>query len=111
MNLPLETTPAAVKQRLDAGEKLLLLDCREPHEHALTAIPGAEFIPMREIPAALPDLEAKAEDATVIVVCHHGVRSLMVVDWLRGQGVPNCQSLTGGIDRWSLEVDPAVARY
>jgi adenylyltransferase/sulfurtransferase len=111
MSLPLEVTPADVKRRLDAGEKLILLDCREPSEQALTAIPGAELIPMREIPAALTDLEAKAEDAALVVFCHHGVRSLMVVDWLRGQGVANCQSMTGGIDRWSLEVDPAVARY
>ena len=111
MTLPLEVTPAEVKRRQEAGEKLLLVDCREPNEHALTALAGADLIPMREIPAALSDLEAKAEDATLVVVCHHGVRSLMVVDWLRNQGVANCQSMTGGIDRWSLEVDPAVARY
>lgn len=111
MSLPLEVTPAEVKRRLDAGERLVLLDCRERNEHALTAIAGAELLPLREIPAALPDLEAKAEDATLIVFCHHGVRSLMAVDWLRSQGVANCQSMTGGIDRWSLEVDPAVPRY
>jgi len=45
------------------------------------------------------------------VFCHHGVRSLSVVDWLRRQGVENCQSMAGGIDRWSLEIDPAVRRY
>ena len=109
--LPLEITPRDVKQRLDSGEKLALIDVREPGEFQLARIPGAELIPMRTIPAQLQRLEAAADDSTLVVFCHHGVRSLNVVNWLREQGVASCQSMAGGIDRWSIEIDPAVPRY
>jgi rhodanese-related sulfurtransferase len=66
---------------------------------------------MRTIPAELQRLEALADEASVIVYCHRGVRSLQVVNWLREQGLATCQSMAGGIDRWSLEVDPKVPRY
>jgi len=66
---------------------------------------------MRDIPASLQQLEAKADEATLIVFCHHGVRSLNVAHWLREQGVAACQSMSGGIDAWSALVDPAVPRY
>jgi len=59
----------------------------------------------------LQRLEAAADDAMLVVFCHHGVRSLQVVNWLRQQGVENCQSMSGGIDLWSLNVDPQVPRY
>jgi rhodanese-related sulfurtransferase len=111
MSAPLEIQPQEVKRRLDAGEKLHLIDVREPHEHALARIEGAQLIPMRAVPAELQDLEARAEQATLIVYCHHGVRSLHVVNWLREQGIEACQSMTGGIEAWSLAVDPSVPRY
>jgi len=109
--LPLETTPQDVKRRLDSGEKLFLIDVREPAEFALARLEGAELIPMRTVPAELSRLDALAEDATLVVYCHHGIRSLNVVHWLREQGVTNCQSVSGGIDCWSLAVDPSVPRY
>ncbi len=109
--LPLETSPQDVQQRIDAGELLVLVDVREAEEFAVTRIEGATLIPMRSIPANLEQLEAKARNATLIVFCHHGVRSLNVVDWLREQGVSNCQSMAGGIDNWSAIVDPSVPRY
>lgn len=109
--MPLEITPQDVKQRLDAGEKLLLIDVREPHEFALARLAGAELVPMRTVPAELPRLDALAEEGTLVVYCHHGVRSLNVVNWLREQGVEACQSMAGGIDRWSREIDPRVPRY
>ncbi len=109
--LPLEITPQDVKRRLDAGEKLHLIDVREPQEYALARIEGSELIPMRSVPAALQNIEARADDGAVIVCCHHGVRSLNVVNWLREQGVEACQSMAGGIDAWSLTIDPAVPRY
>jgi rhodanese-related sulfurtransferase len=107
---PIEITPRELKLRLDK-EKLCLIDCREPGEYQICRIEGAELIPMREIPAGLQHIEAAADDADVVIYCHHGVRSLQVAYWLREQGVDNCTSLSGGIDRWSLEVDPAVPRY
>ena len=111
MVFPMEVQPSEVKRRLDAGEKLHLIDVREPHEFAQARIEGAELIPMRTVPAALQSLDARADEAPLIVYCHHGVRSLNVVNWLREQGIEACQSMTGGIDAWSLTVDPAVPRY
>ena len=110
-NLPMETSPAEIKLRLDNGEPLFLIDVREPAELQLARIDGAELIPMRTIPASLQQLEAKADEGTLVVFCHHGVRSLQVVNWLREQGVPACQSMAGGIDRWSATVDSRVPRY
>jgi rhodanese-related sulfurtransferase len=109
--LPIETTPQDIQRRVADGEKLLLIDVREPNEFQAARISGAELIPMRTIPAQLPRLEAASDDATLIVYCHHGIRSLNVVNWLREQGVSGCQSMAGGIDRWSLEIDPSVPRY
>ncbi len=109
--LPLETTPQDIQRRLAAGEKLLLIDVREPAEFQVARIPGAELIPMRTVPAQIQRLEAAARRTTLIVYCHHGVRSLNVVNWLREQGVSGCQSMAGGIDRWSLQIDPSVPRY
>jgi rhodanese-related sulfurtransferase len=111
MSTPFEITPAEVQRRLAAHEKLTLIDVREPAEFQTARIPGAELIPMRTIPAALQRLEAAADTTALVIFCHHGVRSLNVVNWLREQGVAGCQSMAGGIDRWSLEIDPAVPRY
>ena len=105
----LEITPHEVKQRLDAGEKLRLIDVREPFEFQQARIEGSELIPMRSVPQALPSLDTEA--APLIVFCHHGMRSLQVVSWLREQGVERCSSMAGGIDRWSLEIDSTVPRY
>jgi len=107
--IPLEITPLEVKQRLDSGEKLRLIDVREPFEYQQAHIDGSELIPMRAVPQTLPSLES--EEATLIVFCHHGMRSLQVVSWLREQGLERASSMAGGIDRWSLEIDPAVPRY
>jgi rhodanese-related sulfurtransferase len=109
--LPFEITPQEVQRRLQAGEKLALLDVREPGEFQLARIGGAELIPMRTIPAELSRLDAQADETPLIVFCHHGMRSLNVVTWLREQGVGACQSMEGGIDRWSLLIDPGVPRY
>ena len=109
--LPMEASPQDVQRRIDAGESLALIDVREPEEFAITGIEGATLIPMRHIPANLQQLEAKADHETLIVFCHHGVRSLNVVNWLRQQGVNACQSMAGGIDAWSALVDSSVPRY
>ena len=108
-NLPLEISPAAVQERLSQGSACRLIDVREPDEHAVCHIEGAQLIPMRTIPQNLKQLD---DDGPLLVIfCHHGVRSLSVVDWLRRQGLENCQSMAGGIDRWSLQIDAAIPRY
>lgn len=106
--MDLEITPREVKAMLDRSAHIRLIDVREPEEHAVCHIEGAELIPMRIIPQHLQNLD---DDSYLCVFCHHGVRSLSVVDWLRRQGVERCQSMAGGIDRWSLEIDPSVPRY
>lgn len=109
MSTPFEITVSEVKRRLDAGEVLNLIDVREPEEHQICRIGDATLIPMRQISQQLERLEEAT--APLIVFCHHGVRSLNVVAWLREQGWPDCQSMAGGIDAWSREVDPGVPRY
>jgi rhodanese-related sulfurtransferase len=105
----LEIDPTEVKRRLDSGESLRMLDVREPFEHQQASIQGAELIPMRAVPQSLDKL--RTGDGLLVVFCHHGMRSLQIVEWLRRQGVENCTSMAGGINRWSLEIDPAVPRY
>lgn len=109
MPLPVEINVAAVKQMLDAGEKFTLLDVREPHEIATAAIAGSVRIPMRQVPSRLAELGDQA--GRIVVHCHHGGRSLRVTQLLRQQGYEQAQNMSGGIDAWSLEVDPAVPRY
>lgn len=109
--LPVEVMPLEVKARMDAGAPMYLIDVREPREHQQASIAGAELMPMRTVPANLQKIEAKAESGDVVVFCHHGIRSLQVANWLREQGIETCQSMMGGIDRWSLEVDPNIPRY
>ena len=106
-----EISPQDVRRLLDSGDLVVLIDVREPEEHQLARLEEARLIPMRTVPAELTSLEAAADDARLVVFCHHGVRSLNVVSWLRQHGVASCQSMTGGLDRWSLEIDPAIPRY
>ncbi len=81
---------------------------REPAEHAVARIDGAVLVPMREIPGRTAELDPEGR---IVVFCHHGARSAMVVDWLRRNGFSGAVNLSGGIDAWSCEVDPAVPRY
>ncbi len=104
----LQISPAEVKQRLDRGDAILLVDVREPWEHQLCRIEGAKLIPLGSLAANVASLEAADE---VVFYCHHGMRSLDAAAWLRGQGVEGAKSMAGGIERWSREVDPQVPRY
>jgi len=107
---PLEIDCLATKARLDAGDDLLLLDCREPDEYATAKISQATLVPMSELAARVAELESH-KHKPIIVHCHHGGRSLRVAKWLREQGFPHTQSMAGGIDAWSLQIDPDVPRY
>jgi len=104
----LEITAPELKERLNAGERILLIDVREPWEYEVCRIEGAKLIPMTTIPANLQSLDV---EEPVVCYCHHGMRSLDVAVWLQKQGVESARSLAGGIDRWSAEVDPRVPRY
>ena len=107
---PLEIDPRSVKQKLEDGERFVLLDCRERDEYAIVRIAGAELWPMSEISDQLPRL-AKHRDQEIVVYCHHSLRSLQVAVWLRQQGYLQVSSLAGGIDRWAVEIDPGLPRY
>ncbi|MBI5136484.1 MAG: sulfurtransferase [Nitrospirae bacterium] len=97
-----------IKARLDSGDELFLLDVREPSERAFCAIGGSAHIPMGEIPARLAELD---RDREIVVYCHHGVRSFQVAAFLVGRGFGRVVNLAGGIDAWSLSIDPSVPRY
>ena len=104
-----ELTAEEVKRKLDAGDTFTLVDVREPWEFETAKISGAKLIPMGEVPSRAHQ-ELDPEDH-IVVVCHHGVRSMNVTVWLRQQGFENVQSMRGGIDAWSRTVDPKVPVY
>lgn len=106
-----EVSPLEVEARRANRESLCLIDVREEFEWNLCRIEGANLVPMNAIPGRLAELAEQAARTPLIVYCHHGVRSLHAVNWLQGNGVLNCRSMAGGIERWSLDVDPAVPRY
>lgn len=101
--------PLEVKRLLDSGASVVLLDVRQPDEHAFCALPGSVLIPLGELPARVAELDPS--DDLVVVYCHHGVRSLRGAAILTQAGFPNVASMAGGIDRWSQAVDPTVPRY
>jgi adenylyltransferase/sulfurtransferase len=94
----------------ERGEPHLLLDVREPAEWETAHIEGATLVPLRELPARLPEL-AEWKDRHVIAQCHSGVRSARACEFLREAGFTRVENLVGGIDAWSLTVDPGVPRY
>ena len=95
----------ALKKR---GETFTLLDVREPWEYEKSRIEGSKHIPMGEVPTRVQQMDPEEH---IIVVCHHGMRSLSVTNWLRQQGYENVQSMRGGIDGWARTVDPKVPIY
>lgn len=98
-----------VQRRLAGDDPPRLVDCREPFEFETVQLDGAELIPMNDTPARIDDYRAPGKPT--VVYCHHGMRSLNVVAWLRSQGVEDVWSLAGGIDHWSLAIDPSKPRY
>lgn len=109
MKTPTQLSVTQLRDALAAGEKLVLLDVREPQELALASLPGAVHIPMGDIRYRMDELDP---DARTVVMCHHGVRSWHVANFLVERGdFSEVQNLAGGIDAWSLDVDPSVPRY
>ena len=107
--MDLEITVDQLKALLATEHPPLLLDVREPWEHATAHIEPSTLIPMNDIPGrAHQELD---EEAPIVVLCHHGMRSLSVASWLRQQGFDKAQSVSGGIDAWSRTIDPTIPRY
>lgn len=108
--VPIEVDCTTVKKRLDAGDDFLLIDCREREEYQAVHIEQAQLIPMSELTDRLAELEPHRQ-RDIVVHCHHGGRSMRVTNWLRSQGFPRVQNMAGGIDAWSVEIDPSLPRY
>ena len=102
-----EIAPRELQAVRDRGD-VVVLDVREPHEHAIARIEGARLIPLGTLPARIGELDSSQP---IVVYCHHGVRSKMALDFLRRAGFAKLQHLKGGIDAWSRDVDPTVSRY
>ena len=109
-DLPLEISVTEVKCLLDEQADFVLLDCREQGEWELVKIDGARLLPMSEMQARVAELLPHTEDH-VVVYCHHGMRSLQVTQWLLSQDFKQCQSMAGGIDAWSSDIDDSLPRY
>jgi rhodanese-related sulfurtransferase len=106
---PLEITVEETKRLLDeTPDAVMLIDVREPFEVETCRINGAESIPMRQIPEQVGSLP---KDKHLLIHCHHGGRSLRVTQYLRANGYEAVTNVGGGIDAWSLQIDPSVPRY
>ena len=109
---PLELTAVEVRRLLHESHpgESVVLDCRTPEEHATAKIAGAILLPMQELPERIGELEVW-RGKQIFVHCHHGVRSAQAIGFLRGLGFTRLENLSGGIDRWSQEVDAQTPRY
>lgn len=105
---PLEVSVEEAHRQLTGAHPPVLIDVREPDEHAICSIAGAKLIPMGMVPQRLAEIP---QDVPVLIHCHHGGRSLRVTQFLRAKGYSKASNVKGGIDAWSLKVDPKVARY
>jgi rhodanese-related sulfurtransferase len=103
-----DITVGELKRRLDQGEPLAILDVREPWEWDICRIPDSLFIPLNRLPGSLENLP---KDSPLVVLCHHGVRSRMAVDWLQANGVKQVLNLAGGIDAWARQIDCQMKVY
>ena len=98
----------AASEKIRGGSGVGLLDVREPFEHQIVSLEGAELIPLDQLPEQWQRLDPQQE---LIVYCHTGVRSAHAVEWLRKQGFDKAVNLAGGIEAWANEVDPSIPRY
>jgi rhodanese-related sulfurtransferase len=103
-----EISAGQVKAMLKHGDQFTLLDVREPWELEKARLEASKNIPMGDVPMRVQELDPEEH---IVVMCHHGVRSLSVTNWLRQQGFEKVQSMRGGIDGWARTVDPKVPLY
>ena len=102
--------PQQLKDKLDAGESVVLIDVRQPEEYAICHLAGSQLIPLGELNQRASEVEVPA-GASLVVYCHHGVRSLSGAGLLAQAGHTHVYSLAGGIDAWSRLIDSSVRRY
>ncbi len=104
----LNLSPPEVKAKLDKAEKIVFLDVREDWEVAINRLDGAVHIPLGVLGQRFAELKPEDE---IIVYCHMGVRSLKATRFLKEKQFKNVKNLAGGIDAWSMQIDPKVPRY
>ena len=104
----IEITPTELKSSFDKGNFPLVLDVREAWEYNTAHLDPSTLIPLGQLHSQLDKLDKNAE---IVTLCHHGVRSLNAAFFLRQNGFKNVRSLAGGIDLWSMTIDPKVPRY
>ncbi|MCC9602698.1 rhodanese [Stieleria sp. JC731] len=109
-DFPIEIDVQTVQDLRQSDEEFLLLDVRQPEEYSVAKIEGSVLIPMGEILERISELESH-KDSRIVVQCHHGGRSMQVTQALRSRGFDKTQNMAGGIDAWSLQIDPEVPRY
>lgn len=107
-DLPLQIDVQELSRWRETGVAHAVLDVREPWETALCLIDGSIVVPLGSVPGAIDRLP---EDRPIVVTCHHGMRSMQAVNWLRRNGRANAVNLSGGIDAWARLIDPAMAVY
>jgi len=107
MEKDLEIAPPEVAQFLKDG-KIKLLDVRTPEEYAIASVPGSVLVDQT---VAQEIMQTWPKETPIVTMCHHGMRSLDAAAYLRGHGFVNAKSMTGGIDAWALQIDPAIPRY
>ena len=105
-----ELSVSQCQQLLAAAPPPLLIDCRELNEFAYCRIAGAHCVPLSDF-AGNAEASFPNSDTPAIIYCHHGVRSLQAVYYLREMGFLHTYSMHGGVDLWSLEIDASVPRY
>jgi len=105
-----EISVEELSQRLERGERPLLLDVRQPWEHELSRLPDSVLVPLGQLPSRAAEVRP-APGQLVVCYCHHGVRSLHAAEILAGAGLSGVVSLAGGIEAWSLRIDPSIQRY
>jgi adenylyltransferase/sulfurtransferase len=103
-----EIQPSQLAQRLERGEKLEIIDVREPYEWQIGHIPGARLVPLDRIAEEIPRLDKRRE---TILYCKVGARSMRAAQQLASAGVTDVRNLAGGIPRWIDDVDPTMPRY
>lgn len=109
--VPLEISVEATRDLLAANaSEVTLIDVREAFEYQTAKIVGAVLIPMRQIPEHL-GTDVLPADRHLLIHCHHGGRSLRVVEYLRAHGYPRVSNVGGGIHAWSQQIDPSVPVY
>jgi rhodanese-related sulfurtransferase len=111
-----EISALELKQRLDRGDLLAVLDVREDHERAHASIPLPQgtvdlHVPLGEVARRFEEIEAAGQGRPLVVYCHHGQRSMVAATWLARRGIGDLINLDGGIDAWSRRVDRAIRRY